>query len=86
MAKPVVSQPLYNIVNRQAEPEQLTAAAYHGLGVVPFSPLARGVLSGKYAPGAEPAAGSRAARRPGFERSNNNCVSRVFRMFIPTEE
>jgi aryl-alcohol dehydrogenase-like predicted oxidoreductase len=50
VAKPVVSQPLYNIVNRQAEPEQLTAAAYHGLGVVPFSPLARGVLSGKYAP------------------------------------
>jgi len=61
--KPVVSQPLYNIVNRQAETEQLTAAAYHGLGVVPFSPLARGVLSGKYAPNAEPEAGSRAARQ-----------------------
>ncbi|MEE1926384.1 aldo/keto reductase [Pseudomonas sp. 148P] len=61
--KPVVSQPLYNIVNRQVETEQLTAAAYHGLGVVPFSPLARGVLSGKYAPDAEPEAGSRAARQ-----------------------
>lgn len=63
VAKPVVSQPLYNIVNRQAEPEQLTAAGYHGLGVVPFSPLARGVLSGKYAPGSEPDAGSRAGRQ-----------------------
>lgn len=63
VAPPVVSQPLYNIVNRQAEPEQLTAAAYHGLGVVPFSPLARGVLSGKYAPGAAPEQGSRAARQ-----------------------
>ncbi|MNO57309.1 L-glyceraldehyde 3-phosphate reductase [compost metagenome] len=63
VAKPVVSQPLYNIVNRQAEPEQLTAAAYHGLGVVPFSPLARGVLSGKYAPGSVPDAGSRAGRQ-----------------------
>ncbi|MEH6412330.1 MULTISPECIES: aldo/keto reductase [Pseudomonas] len=61
--RPVVSQPLYNIVNRQAEPEQLTAAAAHGLGVVPFSPLARGVLSGKYAPGAVPDAGSRAGRQ-----------------------
>ncbi|WP_213880487.1 aldo/keto reductase [Pseudomonas sp. dw_358] len=60
---PVASQPLYNIVNRQVETEQLTAAAYHGLGVVPFSPLARGVLSGKYTPGAEPEAGSRAARQ-----------------------
>ncbi|CAG8863526.1 1-deoxyxylulose-5-phosphate synthase YajO [Pseudomonas fluorescens] len=61
--KPVVSQPLYNIVNRQAEPEQFAAAAHHGLGIVPFSPLARGVLSGKYAPGATPDAGSRAGRQ-----------------------
>jgi len=61
--KPVVSQPLYNIVNRQAEPEQFTAAAFHGLGIVPFSPLARGVLSGKYAPGSTPDAGSRAGRQ-----------------------
>ena len=60
---PVVSQPLYNIVNRQVETEQLTAAAYHGLGVVPFSPLARGVLTGKYAPGAEPDSNSRAGRQ-----------------------
>ena len=61
--KPVVSRPLYNIVNRQAEPEQFTAAAFHGLGIVPFSPLARGVLSGKYAPGSTPDAGSRAGRQ-----------------------
>ena len=60
--KPVISQPLYNIVNRQAEPEQLTAAQHYGLGVVPFSPLARGVLSGKYAPDAKPDASSRAGR------------------------
>ncbi|MBA1202618.1 aldo/keto reductase [Pseudomonas capeferrum] len=63
VAKPVVSQPLYNIVNRQGEPEQFCAAAHHGLGIVPFSPLARGVLSGKYAPGATPDAGSRAGRQ-----------------------
>ncbi|MBV6286125.1 aldo/keto reductase [Pseudomonas aegrilactucae] len=61
--KPIISQPLYNIVNRQAEPEQLSAAACHGLGVVPYSPLARGVLSGKYAPDATPAADSRAGRQ-----------------------
>lgn len=45
--RPVISQPLYNIVNRQAETEQITAAQTYGLGVVPYSPLARGVLSGK---------------------------------------
>jgi aryl-alcohol dehydrogenase-like predicted oxidoreductase len=60
--RPVISQPLYNIVNRQAETEQLTAAQNYGLGVVPYSPLARGVLSGKYAPDVKPDADSRAGR------------------------
>jgi aryl-alcohol dehydrogenase-like predicted oxidoreductase len=40
----------------------LPACAFHGIGVVPYSPIARGVLAGKYTPGAKPAAGSRAAR------------------------
>ena len=61
--KPIVSQPLYNIVNRQAEPEQITAAHFYGLGVVPYSPLARGVLSGKYVPGVPPDSNSRAGRQ-----------------------
>ncbi len=60
--RPVISQPLYNIVNRQAESEQITAAQNYGLGVVPYSPLARGVLSGKYAPDVQPDANSRAGR------------------------
>ncbi|BAQ81359.1 MULTISPECIES: aldo/keto reductase [Pseudomonas] len=61
--RPVISQPLYNIVNRQAEAEQITAAKAYGLGVVPYSPLARGVLSGKYAPDVAPDSGSRAGRQ-----------------------
>lgn len=61
--KPVISQPLYNIVNRQAELEQIPAAAFHGLGVVPYSPLARGVLSGKYSADVAPASDSRAGRQ-----------------------
>ncbi|HVB48117.1 MAG TPA: aldo/keto reductase, partial [Burkholderiales bacterium] len=55
-------QPLYNIVNRDPELELLPACVQNGLGVVSYSPLARGVLSGKYAPGAAPPEGSRAAR------------------------
>jgi aryl-alcohol dehydrogenase-like predicted oxidoreductase len=46
--RPVVSEPLYNIVDRKAEVEQLPAAVHHGLGVASYSPLARGVLTGKY--------------------------------------
>ncbi|WP_043335308.1 aldo/keto reductase [Belnapia moabensis] len=61
--RPVVSQPYYNAMNRQPEVEQLPVAAHYGLGVFPYSPLARGVLTAKYRPGAEPEAGSRAARQ-----------------------
>ena len=60
--RPVASQPLYNIVNRTAEAEQLPAAAAYGLGVISYSPLARGVLTGKYAPGETPPADTRAGR------------------------
>ncbi|RQZ44813.1 aldo/keto reductase [Burkholderia sp. Bp9099] len=60
--RPVASEPLYNLVDRTAEVEQLPAAAHYGIGVVPYSPLARGVLTGKYTPGAQPPADSRAGR------------------------
>ena len=59
----VCVQPLYNIVNRDAEVELLPFCEKYGVGVVPYSPLARGVLSGKYLVGQEPPKGSRAARK-----------------------
>ncbi len=59
---PAASQPLYNIVDRTAEVEQLPAADNYGVGVVSYSPLARGVLSGKYAVDAPPAPETRAGR------------------------
>jgi aryl-alcohol dehydrogenase (NADP+) len=58
--RPVVSQPYYNAMNRMPETEHLPACRHFGLGVVPYIPLARGVLTGKYAPGAAPSAESRA--------------------------
>ena len=63
VAPPVVCQPYYNAMNRQPENEVLPACAHHGIGVVPYSPLARGVLTGKYKPGATPPEGSRAGRK-----------------------
>jgi len=59
----VCVQPLYNVVNRDIEVELLPLCREHGLGVVTYSPLARGVLTGKYAPDQPPPEGSRAARR-----------------------
>lgn len=58
----VCVQPLYNIVNRDIEVELLPLCREHGVGVVSYSPLARGILSGKYHPGEPPPEGSRASR------------------------
>ena len=61
--RPVVGQPYYNAMNRMPEAEYLPACAYYGLGVVPYSPLARGVLTGKYALDAAPDPSTRAGRK-----------------------
>jgi aryl-alcohol dehydrogenase-like predicted oxidoreductase len=61
--RPIASQPYYNAMNRQPENDVLPACAHHGIGVVPYSPLARGVLTGKYKPGAAPEPESRVGRK-----------------------
>ncbi|TAF99044.1 MAG: aldo/keto reductase [Betaproteobacteria bacterium] len=59
---PAICQPYYNLLNRLPEVEILPACGYHGIGVAPYSPIARGVLTGKYKPGGAVPEGSRAAR------------------------
>jgi aryl-alcohol dehydrogenase-like predicted oxidoreductase len=61
--RPVISQPYYNALNRMPEVEHLPACAQLGLGVFPYSPLARGVLTGKYRPDVPPPPGTRAGRQ-----------------------
>lgn len=61
--RPVAGQPYYNAMNRMPEVDYLPACGHYGIGVVPYSPLARGVLTGKYAPDAAPEAGTRAGRQ-----------------------
>ena len=59
---PVACQPYYNLLNRMPEVEVLAACDHYGIGVASYSPLARGVLTAKYAPGVVPE-DSRAARK-----------------------
>jgi voltage-dependent potassium channel beta subunit len=59
-APPVSDQPPYSLLNREIEAEVVPACRRYGLGILPFSPLAQGVLTGKYLEGTRPA-GSRAA-------------------------
>ncbi|NYT22538.1 aldo/keto reductase [Alcaligenaceae bacterium] len=62
VAAPVVIQPVYSLVNRVAEQEQLPAAHEYGMGAISYSPLARGVLTGKYRGMDDVPADSRVAR------------------------
>jgi aryl-alcohol dehydrogenase-like predicted oxidoreductase len=56
-------QPQYSLVVRDIEEELIPLCQYKGLGVVVWSPLAGGFLSGKYRPGQHTAAGSRSEER-----------------------
>ncbi|MGD8395910.1 MAG: aldo/keto reductase family protein, partial [Candidatus Eiseniibacteriota bacterium] len=59
-APPASNQPLYNLVERGLELDVMRTCERHGLGIVCFSPLAQGILTGKYGGGERPP-GSRAA-------------------------
>ena len=61
--RPVVSQPYYNAMNRMPEADDLPACHFYGIGVAPYSPVARGVLTGKYPPGQAPSAKTRAGSK-----------------------
>jgi aryl-alcohol dehydrogenase-like predicted oxidoreductase len=55
------SQPQYSLLWRKPEAAVFAACREHGLGNIVYSPLAQGVLTGKYRPGQPPPVGSRAA-------------------------
>ncbi|OYU89744.1 MAG: aldo/keto reductase [Bradyrhizobiaceae bacterium PARB1] len=66
----VSCQDEYSLVVRDIERDLLPAAQQYNLGLLPFFPLANGLLTGKYKPGTEPPADSRFAKAPALrERS-----------------
>ena len=70
---PVADQPRYSLLYRYPEADVFPTCLRLGLGCVVFSPLAHGVLTGKYRPGAEPPAGTRAA-----DPSQNMILKRLY--------
>jgi len=62
----VSAQNHWSLLERQVEVEVLPAARHFGLGVLPYFPLANGLLTGKVRRGQAPPAGSRLAGRPGY--------------------
>jgi voltage-dependent potassium channel beta subunit len=70
---PLVSnQPQYNMLWRVIEAEVVPTCEEVGMGQIVWSPIAQGVLTGKYVPGEEPPAGSRATD----EKSGANFIKR----------
>jgi aryl-alcohol dehydrogenase-like predicted oxidoreductase len=64
----VSNQPQYNMLWRVIEPDIVPLSEKEGVGQIVFSPIAQGVLTGKYLPGAEPLANSRATDESGGGR------------------
>jgi aryl-alcohol dehydrogenase-like predicted oxidoreductase len=77
-AGPVAVQAEYSLLNRGPETDLMPAAAHHGLGLVAWAPLGRGVLTGKYAEGtpADSRAAS-AAQAPYVEARRNEHSARI---------
>lgn len=61
--KIVSSQPEYSLLHREPEEDVIPVSAANGISQIVYSPLAQGVLSGKYAPGESAGEGTRAAAR-----------------------
>jgi aryl-alcohol dehydrogenase-like predicted oxidoreductase len=67
----VCEQPPYSLLVREIEKDVLPTAQRYGMGVIPWSPLAGGWLSGRYRKGEDPPESRRAQRMPGrFDMSD----------------
>lgn len=60
----VSAQNRYNLLDRSAEADLVPAAEHVGVGILPYVPLASGLLTGKYRRGEQPPEGSRLTRMP----------------------
>lgn len=74
-------QPRYNLLDRKAEEELIPLCLDQNIAVINYSPLAQGLLSGKYRPGEAPPTDSRAARHSSLkDRLNDDVLARVARL------
>jgi aryl-alcohol dehydrogenase-like predicted oxidoreductase len=68
---PVTLQPQYSLLSREIEWEIVPAAIYNGLGLLPWSPLAGGFLTGKYRRGTAPGQDTRAGSKKALYQSTS---------------
>jgi 1-deoxyxylulose-5-phosphate synthase len=82
----VSSQPQYSILYRVPEREVIPLCEENGISQIVWSPLAQGALTGKYRPGEEPPAGSRAASHQmgwAMDRFRDDDVLEAVQQLVP---
>ena len=81
----ICEQPPYNLLDRRIERELLPMARTYGMAVIPWSPLAGGLLTGKYKRGEEPPEGARFADQsnPIYRRRLNDRIYDVIEGLEP---
>ena len=85
----VSSQPQYSLLYRVPEREVISLCKENGISQIVWSPLAQGTLTGKYKPGEEPAAGTRAASQQmgwSMDRFRDDDVLRAVQRLSPIAE
>ncbi len=85
----VSSQPQYSLLYRVPEREVIPLCKENGISQIVWSPLAQGTLTGKYKPGEEPAAGTRAASQQmgwAMDRFRDDDVLRAVQSLLPIAE
>ena len=73
----VCEQPPYNLLDRRIERELLPFCRTYGFGVIPWAPIAGGLLTGKYRPGLPRPAGSRYEKGAFAQRDNDSALARI---------
>ena len=82
----VSEQPPYNLLDRRPENELIPTCLRHGVGITPFSPLAAGLLSGKYRLHQMPSEGRHARRKLGEDKIFTQGALEAVEKLIPIAE
>lgn len=82
----VSAQNRWNLIEGLDDPHLLPAAAKFGVGIIPYTPLASGMLTGKYRRGEEPPAGTRAGDMPMIRQRMTDAKLEVVERLTPWAE
>lgn len=82
----VCEQPPYNLLDRRIERELIPFCRSYGFGIIPWAPIAGGLLSGKYRLGQSRPEGSRYEKGAFLQRDNDNALALVERYLVFCEK